>query len=79
MLSIFVERQHLLSCPEGGGPADGDGVLDTLMSRAALRMHLQRPLGRLPGRRGNREVVVHVDRRDAVLPTPVIRPSTVAV
>src|SRR5260370_16921518 len=61
----FVECQHLLSCPDGGGPTDGDGVLDALMSRAALRMSLQCPLGRLPGLRRDYEIVVHMDRRDA--------------
>ena len=35
------------------------------MRRAALRMNLQRPFGRLPGLRRDCEVVVHVDRRDA--------------
>src|SRR5712671_5686351 len=61
----FVECQHLLSCPDGGGPTDGDGVLDALMSRATLRMSLQCPLGRLPGLRRDCEIVVHMDRRDA--------------
>src|SRR5713101_7029747 len=71
----FVECQHLLSCPDGGGPTDGDGVLDALMSRAALRMSLQCPLGRLPGLRRDCEVVVHMNRRDAArLAVPRVAP-----
>src|SRR5260370_33234886 len=73
---LFVERQHLLSYPDGGGPTDGDGVLDALMSRAALRMSLQCPLSRLPGLRRTYAIVVHRYRvvaqllGDALAPPP---------